>query len=82
MRDLGHSWKGRVAVTVPYGRVTMSFANGRAKLEEVTVTEKAFPGEDEDRFIERLMRRYADKNGTLQIVFKNGKPDYAIITFE
>jgi len=71
-----------VAVTVPYGRVTMSFANGRAKLEEVTVTEKAFPGEDEDRFIERLMRRYADKNGTLQIVFKNGKPDYAIITFE
>ena len=81
MRSLGYSWEGRVAVTVSYGRVTMSFAKGRAKLEEVTVTEKAFPGEDKDQFVERLMKRYADKNGTLQIVFKNGKPDYAIVTF-
>ena len=71
-----------MAVTVPYGRVTMSFANGRAKLEQVTVTEKAFPGEDKDQFVDRLLKRYADKNGTFQIVFKNGKPDYAIVTLE
>jgi hypothetical protein len=71
-----------VAVTVPYGRVTMSFANGRAKLEQITVTEKAFPGEDKDQFVDRLLKRYTDKNGTFQIVFKNGKPDYAIVTLE
>lgn len=71
-----------MAVTVPYGRVTMSFANGRAKLEQITVTEKAFPGEDKDQFVDRLLKRYTDKNGTFQIVFKNGKPDYAIVTLE
>ena len=69
-------------MTVPYGRVTMSFANGRAKLEQITVTEKAFPGEDKDQFVDRLLKRYTDKNGTFQIVFKNGKPDYAIVTLE
>ena len=71
-----------MAVAVPYGRVTMSFANGRAKLEQITVTEKAFPGEDKDQFVDRLLKRYTDKNGTFQIVFKNGKPDYAIVTLE
>jgi len=60
----------------------MSFANGRAKLEQITVTEKAFPGEDKDQFVDRLLKRYTDKNGTFQIVFKNGKPDYAIVTLE
>ena len=69
-------------MAVPYGRVTMSFANGRAKLEQITVTEKAFPGEDKDQFVDRLLKRYTDKNGTFQIVFKNGKPDYAIVTLE
>lgn len=71
-----------MAVTVPYGRVTMSFANGRAKLKQITVTEKAFPGEDEEQFVDRLLKRYSDKNGTFQIVFKNSKPDYAIVTLE
>ncbi|HMT20331.1 MAG TPA: hypothetical protein PKE20_03640 [Promineifilum sp.] len=71
-----------VAVTVPYGRVTMSFANGRAKLQQITITEKAFPGEDDEQFVARLLKHYGDKNGTFQIVFKNGKPDYAIVTLE
>ena len=71
-----------MAVTVPYGRVTISVANGRAKLEQITVTEKAFPGEDKDQFVDRLLKRYTDKNGTFQIVFENGKPDYAIVTLE
>lgn len=71
-----------MAVTVPYGRVTMSFAKGRAGLRQVTVTEKAMPGEDEQQFVDRLLKRYCDENGTMQIVFKNGKPDYAIVTLE
>jgi hypothetical protein len=60
----------------------MSFARGTAKLEQITLTEKAFPGEEETQFVDRLLQRYRDKNGTFQIVFKNGRPDYAIVTLE
>ena len=39
-------------------------------------------GEDEDAFTERLMRKYGNHQGTIEIVFKGGQPDYAIITLE
>jgi hypothetical protein len=71
-----------MAVTVPYGRKTMSFTGGIAKLQQISLTEKALPGEDEEQFVDRLLKRYCDKNGTFQIVFKQGKPDYAIVTLE
>ena len=60
----------------------MSFADGMAKLQQIVFTEKSFPGEDEAQFVERLLKRYRDKNGTFQIIFKNGRPDYAIVTLD
>mgnify|MGYP000316868317 CR=1 FL=1 len=71
-----------VVENVPFGRKTLTFKQGKATLTQVTVTEKCQPGENEERFVERLLRIYADRKGTIQVVFKNRMPDYAIITFE
>lgn len=67
---------------LPFGRKTLAFAKGKATLKQIAVTEKSLPGEDEELFISRLLFKYADRNGTIQVVFKNRIPDYAIITFE
>jgi hypothetical protein len=68
--------------SVPFGRKTLTFDKGKATLKQVTLTEKSLPGEDEEVFVDRLLRMFADRNGTIQVVFKNRIPDYAIITFE
>jgi hypothetical protein len=73
---------GVAAVTVSYGRKLLRLKDGKAQLEQITFTEKSFPGEDETQFVDRLSQRFSDMNGTFQIVFKNGKPDYAIITID
>jgi hypothetical protein len=67
---------------LPFGRKTLSFARGKATLKQIIITEKSLPGEDEDHFVNRLLQKYADRYGTIQVVFKNRIPDYAIITFE
>jgi hypothetical protein len=79
---IGHMCGGVAAVTVSYGRKLLRFIDGKAHLEQVTFTEKSLPGEDETQFVDRLSKRFRDMNGTFQIVFKNGKPDYAIITLD
>ncbi len=71
-----------MSMPVPFGRKTITFTNGRAIVTQVMITEKASPGEDERQFVDRLLRNYPDKNGTIQIIFKNNRPDYATITFE
>jgi hypothetical protein len=73
---------GVAAVTVSYGRKLLRIIDGKAQLEQITFTEKSFPGEDETQFVDRLSQRFCDMNGTFQIIFKNGKPDYAIITID
>ncbi len=65
-----------------FGRKTLEFVNGKATLKQVTVTEKSLPGEDEDAFVQRILEKYPERAGTIQIVFKNRMPDYAIITFD
>ena len=64
-----------------FGRRSFSFKNGKAVPESMSITERALVGEDEQTFTERLMRLYGKQKGTIEIVFRCGRPDYAIITF-
>jgi hypothetical protein len=63
-----------------FGRKTLAFAKGVTFLTKISVTEKTLLGEDENAFTQRLLRKYGDGQGTMEIVFKNGRPDYAIVT--
>ena len=66
---------------INFGRRRFSFKNGKAVPESLSITERALVGEDEKAFMERLMRLYGKQKGTIEIVFRCGRPDYAIITF-
>ena len=66
---------------ISFGRRKFSFSFGRAVLTSTSVTERALIGENERTFIDRLLRIFDDQKGTIEIVFKNDRPDYAIITF-
>ena len=63
-----------------FGRKTLSFAEGATVLTKTTITEKAMSGEDETSFTQRLLRKYENQRGAIEIVFKNGRPDYAVVT--
>lgn len=65
---------------VKYGRKTYSFTKGKTLHTGTTITEKALPGENEQEFTSRLMANYIDQKGTIEVVFKGGRPDYAIIS--
>lgn len=66
---------------INFGRRRFSFNNGKAVPESMSITERALVGEDERAFTERLMRLYGKQKGTIEIIFRSGRPDYAIITF-
>jgi len=66
---------------IKYGRKIFSFGESGAVLESTSITERALPNEDEATFTSRLFKRFQDRQGTIEVVFKNGRPDYAIITF-
>jgi hypothetical protein len=74
--DLG----GKLMLNVKYGRKTFSFDGGAAVHTRTTITEKANAGEDEQSFTQRLLKKYENQRGDIEIVFKNGRPDYAIVT--
>jgi hypothetical protein len=65
---------------IQYGRKTFSFGEGSTVLTSTCVTEKAMSGEDETAFTRRLVKKYGDQRGSIEVVFKNGRPDYAIVT--
>ena len=65
---------------VSYGRKTFSFSEGVSVLTSTCVTEKAASGEDEAAFTRRLLEKYEGQRGTIEVVFKQGHPDYAIVT--
>jgi hypothetical protein len=67
--------------TLNYGRKVFSFAQGTTIHTSTSITEKALPHESEEAFTRRLMKKYGDQQGTVEIVFKNGRPNYAVITF-
>jgi hypothetical protein len=74
--------EGKIPVNELYnfGRKSLSFAKGVASLTKISITEKSLLGEDEKAFTQRLLKKYGNDQGTMEIVFKNGRPDYAIIT--
>jgi hypothetical protein len=51
------------------------------ELTGTSVTERSLKGEDENAFAKRLMKMYGKNEGTIEIVFKMGRPDYAIVSF-
>jgi len=65
---------------VEFGHKTFSFTKGRTELTSTSITVKSLPGENEREFTQRLMKRFANQQGTIEIIFKNGRPNYAIIT--
>ena len=67
---------------ISYGRKRLAFAKGSSKLLSVTLTERANKGESEQMFTQRLIDKYGQQQGTIEIVIKASQPDYAIITFE
>jgi hypothetical protein len=64
-----------------YGRKFFSLADGAAVHTGTSITEKALPREDEDAFTQRLLKHYGHCQGTVEIIFKDGRPNYAVITF-
>ena len=67
---------------IDYGRKKYRFSNGTAELTRTSFTVKSLWNEDEQAFADRLMKLYGAQEGTIEMVFKSGHPDYAIITFE
>lgn len=65
--------------TLDYGHKLFSLSGGEMELTTTTITEKAFPAEDEESFLKRLLHKYGKSEGTVEIVFKKGRPDYAVI---
>lgn len=67
---------------VLFGRKQFSFDEGVPILEGIVITEKPLKDEDEAAFTQRLVHQYLDQHGTIEMVIKNGLPDYAIIALE
>jgi hypothetical protein len=67
---------------IKFGRRCLLFQNGAAVLTSTSVTERARRGEDERAFTKRLLETFCEEEGTIEIVFKAGRPDYAIVTIK
>ena len=65
---------------IQYGRRKFAFDNGKTVITSTSVTERSLYGEDEEAFVCRLLEKYGNSRGAIEIVFKAGRPDYAIIT--
>lgn len=65
---------------LPFVRKVLSFSGGEASLKKVFITERPLSGEDEDEFTQRLLAKYGKQQGTIEIVLKNERVDYAIVT--
>ena len=73
---------GKPMKVINYGRRRFTFRKGKKINTSTSITERSLQGEDEEAFTERLMNKYGNQQGTIEIVFKGGQPDYAIITLE
>lgn len=67
---------------VPFARKILSFSGGAALLKKVSITERPLPDEDENGFTRRLLEKYGKQQGTMEIVLRNDRVDYAIVTLE
>ncbi|MDT8306460.1 MAG: hypothetical protein RRC07_11030 [Anaerolineae bacterium] len=66
--------------TIVYGRRRLAFCKGNAVHTGTTLTVRAVAGEDEVAFTRRLLAECAESEGTIEIVFRAGVPEYAIVT--
>jgi hypothetical protein len=66
--------------TILYGRRRLSFSHGRAVHTCTIHTVQANPEEDEAAFVQRLLAECSASEGTIEIVFKAGQPQYAVLT--
>jgi hypothetical protein len=73
---------GNQMQVIDYGRRKFTFSNGKKMVTSTSITEKSLASEDEEAFTERLMKKYGNQQGTIEIVFKGGRPEYAIITLQ
>jgi hypothetical protein len=64
------------------GRKRFSFVEGVPILQSMTITENPHPDEDEEQFTQRLVQQYGRERGEIEVIIKNGRPDYAVITLE
>jgi hypothetical protein len=67
--------------TVNYGRKTFSITQGTAVLKSTEITEKPLHHEDVQAFTQRLLQKYGHLQGTVEIVIRNGRPNYAVLKF-
>ena len=67
--------------TIKFGRRKFTVIDGETKLFSTSITVRAYKGEDEQAFFERLKEICGNAQGIMEIIFKAGRPDYAIITF-
>lgn len=67
--------------TMNYGRKTFSLVKGTAVLKCIEITEKPMRQEDEHAFKQRLLHKYGHLQGTVEIIIRNGCPNYAILKF-
>ena len=65
---------------IKFGRRKYVFADGNVELMRTDITMKSLHGEDEEAFTERLMEMCGKREGTIEIVFKKGRPEYAVVT--
>jgi hypothetical protein len=68
--------------TIHYGRRRLAFSNGCAVPTSTMYTVRAHSAEDEAAFIQRLLDECDADQGTIEIVFKGGFPEYAVVTVE
>ena len=66
---------------VNYGRKIFSLNKGTAVHTTTAITEKPLLNEGEKAFTRRLIEKYGHHQGTVEIIFRNGHPNYAVITF-
>lgn len=66
--------------TITYGRRRLAFSRGSVVHTSTVLTIRAEDGEDEATFTQRLLRTCADSEGTIEIVFRAGAPEYAVVT--
>jgi hypothetical protein len=66
---------------IRFGRKKFLLVRGRPVLKSTSITVRTLPGEDEEAFTKRLLMKYGQQAGTVEMIFKGGHPDYAVITF-
>ena len=67
---------------INFGRRRYAFADGSMELMRTDITVRSLNGENEEDFTRRLMNMYGNSQGTIEIVIKKGRPDYAIVTLK